>query len=110
MVGRIHTNYDVSPDGDIRNGAAEPGSHIVVIRTWPRCSVGFATTARNAITCAVPVRHFGETARVAAGLAGRYELQRELGRGGWRPCTSRADVRHNRPVAIKVLVPDLSQS
>jgi serine/threonine-protein kinase len=45
-----------------------------------------------------------------AALAGRYLVERELGRGGMATVYLARDLRHRRPVAIKVLAPDLSQS
>ncbi len=41
-------------------------------------------------------------------LAGRYTLERELGRGGMATVYLAQDVRHHRRVAIKVLHPELS--
>ncbi|MBI1967555.1 MAG: protein kinase [Gemmatimonadetes bacterium] len=41
-------------------------------------------------------------------LAGRYDLQRELGRGGMATVFLAEDVRHRRLVAIKVLHPELA--
>lgn len=48
--------------------------------------------------------------RLAEHLAGRYEVLRELGRGGMASVYLARDVRHNREVAIKVLHPDLASS
>ena len=45
--------------------------------------------------------------RLRASLAGRYEVQRELGRGGFATVYLATDVRHGRLVAIKVLHPEL---
>ena len=45
--------------------------------------------------------------RLRASLAGRYDVQRELGRGGFATVYLAADVRHGRMVAIKVLHPEL---
>jgi TolB-like protein/Flp pilus assembly protein TadD len=45
--------------------------------------------------------------RLSASLAGRYEVRRELGRGGFATVYLAADVRHGRMVAIKVLHPEL---
>jgi eukaryotic-like serine/threonine-protein kinase len=43
-------------------------------------------------------------------LAGRYTLERELGRGGMATVYLARDLRHDRPVALKVLHPELSAS
>ena len=45
--------------------------------------------------------------RLAAALADRYSLQRELGAGGMATVYLAHDVKHDRDVAIKVLHPDL---
>src|SRR5512146_361465 len=45
-----------------------------------------------------------------AALADRYEVERELGRGGMATVYLARDVRHDRRVAIKVLLPDLAAS
>ena len=49
-------------------------------------------------------------AHLSAALAGRYVLQRELGRGGMATVYLAQDLRHDRPVALKVLHPELAQS
>lgn len=46
--------------------------------------------------------------QLKAALAGRYNVERELGRGGMATVYLATDVRHERQVAIKVLHPDLS--
>ncbi len=43
-----------------------------------------------------------------AALAGRYEIDRELGHGGMATVYLADDVRHQRKVAVKVLRPDLA--
>src|SRR5918995_7427875 len=43
-----------------------------------------------------------------AGLRDRYEIQRELGRGGMAVVYLAQDLRHDRPVALKVLHPELA--
>ncbi|MEO8480074.1 MAG: protein kinase [Gemmatimonadota bacterium] len=46
-------------------------------------------------------------ARLAAALADRYTLERELGAGGMATVYFAHDIKHDRDVAIKVLHPDL---
>jgi len=48
--------------------------------------------------------------RVRASLAGRYTIERELGRGGMATVYLARDVKHDRPVALKVLRPELAAS
>ena len=45
-----------------------------------------------------------------AGLAGRYRIERELGRGGMAVVYLAEDVRHHRKVAIKVFTADVSSA
>ncbi|HEX6645346.1 MAG TPA: serine/threonine-protein kinase, partial [Gemmatimonadales bacterium] len=47
---------------------------------------------------------------LAAGLATAYSLERELGRGGMATVFLARDLKHKRPVALKVLHPELSQA
>ena len=47
-------------------------------------------------------------ARLAAALADRYRLERELGQGGMATVYLAEDLKHNRKVAIKVLKPELA--
>jgi len=49
-------------------------------------------------------------AALAAGLRDRYVLERELGRGGMATVYLAHDVKHKRPVALKVLHPELAAS
>ena len=46
----------------------------------------------------------------AAALADRYRIERELGRGGMATVYLAHDLRHDRPVALKVLRPELAAS
>jgi TolB-like protein/tetratricopeptide (TPR) repeat protein len=46
--------------------------------------------------------------RLQAALAGRYTVERELGRGGMAIVYFAQDLKHRRPVAIKVLRPELA--
>ena len=41
-------------------------------------------------------------------MADRYPIERELGRGGMATVYLAHDLRHDRPVALKVLHPDLA--
>src|ERR671910_451 len=45
---------------------------------------------------------------LSAALAGRYTFERELGRGGMATVYLVQDLRHDRPVALKVLHPELA--
>jgi serine/threonine protein kinase/tetratricopeptide (TPR) repeat protein len=45
--------------------------------------------------------------RLQSGLADRYRLERELGRGGMATIYLATDLKHKRPVALKVLHPEL---
>jgi serine/threonine protein kinase len=47
---------------------------------------------------------------LAAALADRYTIERELGRGGMATVFLAQDLRHDRPVALKVLHPELASS
>ncbi len=46
--------------------------------------------------------------RLRAALAGRYTIERELGHGGMALVFLAQDLKHHRPVAIKVLRPELA--
>src|SRR5947207_1583590 len=45
-----------------------------------------------------------------ASLAGRYEIERTLGKGGMASVYLARDTRHDRRVAVKVLDPDIAAS
>ncbi|HXH63542.1 MAG TPA: protein kinase [Gemmatimonadales bacterium] len=47
--------------------------------------------------------------RLRAALAGHYTIERELGRGGMATVFLAHDLKHDRPVALKVLRPELAQ-
>jgi serine/threonine protein kinase/Tfp pilus assembly protein PilF len=48
--------------------------------------------------------------RLRESLASRYAIDREVGRGGMATVFLARDLRHNRPVALKVLHPELALS
>ncbi len=48
--------------------------------------------------------------RLRAAMAERYAIQHEVGRGGMATVYLAEDLRHRRPVAVKVLHPDLALS
>ena len=48
------------------------------------------------------------TSRLAAAIADRYRLERELGQGGMATVYLAQDLRHERRVAVKLLKPELS--
>jgi serine/threonine protein kinase/dipeptidyl aminopeptidase/acylaminoacyl peptidase len=45
--------------------------------------------------------------QLSTALAGRYEIEREIGRGGMATVYLARDVKHHRRVALKVLAPEL---
>jgi TolB-like protein/Flp pilus assembly protein TadD len=47
-------------------------------------------------------------AQLQSGLGGSYALERELGRGGMATVFLARDLKHDRPVALKVLHPELA--
>ena len=50
------------------------------------------------------------TARLRNSLAGQYTVEREIGRGGMATVYLAVDPRHEREVAIKVLLPEMAAS
>ena len=46
--------------------------------------------------------------KLQAAIAGRYEIERELGRGGMATVYLARDLKHDRQVAIKVLLPEVA--
>jgi serine/threonine protein kinase len=52
----------------------------------------------------------GISDHLQSALADRYRIERELGRGGMATVFLADDLRHERPVAFKVLHPDLAHA
>ena len=48
--------------------------------------------------------------RLKAALADRYAIEREIGSGGMATVYLAEDLKHHRPVAIKVLDPELARA
>ncbi|HZI77690.1 MAG TPA: protein kinase, partial [Gemmatimonadales bacterium] len=48
--------------------------------------------------------------QLQAALSAHYRIERELGRGGMAVVYLAHDLRHDRPVALKVLHPELAQT
>jgi serine/threonine protein kinase len=48
--------------------------------------------------------------RLERAVAGRYEVREEMGRGGMSMVFEARDIRHDRTVALKVLLPELAAS
>ena len=55
-------------------------------------------------------RKSDQASRIAAALADRYRLERELGQGGMATVYLAEDLKHRRRVAVKVLRPELAES
>jgi len=68
-----------------------------------RMADGHPARILHAVT---PTPEYLDRLRVA--LAGRYAIERELGHGGMATVYLAQDLKHHRPVAIKLLQPDLS--
>ena len=89
-----------------RGLAAQAANMPQVNRTWRfkplHGNPGFAAIVRKAGLQAVAVT------RLAAALADRYRIERELGAGGMATVYLAQDLKHDRKVAIKVLRPELA--
>ena len=51
-----------------------------------------------------------EVEALAKALTGRYRIERELGRGGFAIVYLAHDLRHDRPIALKVLHDEVAAS
>ena len=63
---------------------------------------------RHSVSCRMLIPVEDLQARLAAALAGRYTIAREIGRGGMSIVYLAHDLRNERRVALKVLRPDLA--
>ena len=81
-------------------------------RTPPSVPVLRATPTAAGVTAAGPgeISESEMFGRIRQALDGRYAVERELGRGGMATVYLATDVRHERQVAIKVMLPDLAAS
>src|SRR5881628_2551254 len=86
---RVAEEYDAEP-------AAETRALIAAVR------------ARQRAAASVPLLPMDLLARLRAGLADRYRVERELARGRTAAVFLAHDLKHDRPVAIKVLHPELA--
>ncbi len=81
--------------------APQPNSAVLVHPPPP----GYITRTLNTSSAVTDLRMQLQTA-----LATSYTLERELGRGGMATVFLAQDLRHDRPVALKVLHPDLART
>lgn len=75
-----------------------------------RTSLRAAPPRVTVVILALGVAVTGVSSRLTAALAERYSIERELGRGGMATVYLARDLRHDRPVALKVLRPELANS
>jgi serine/threonine-protein kinase len=85
-------------------------------RPCPACATPVPTDVLSCPSCgAISLPSAGGDAqagialRLSQALGQRYRVERELGRGGMAVVFLAHDLRHDRPVAIKVLLPELSR-
>src|SRR6184192_706989 len=71
---------------------------------WPRPPPG----SKMGGTCGQELSVADPFPQLRAALAGQYTIERELGRGGMATVYLAHDRKHGRPVAIKVLAPELA--
>ena len=67
-----------------------------------------APDAARVVAPPIPPDRVGLLASLAAGLRDQYTLERELGQGGMATVFLAHDLKHDRPVALKVLHPELA--
>ena len=80
--------------------ARRTGARLVHFRLW--CGVGWCGSPED--DRSMPP---DQLEQLRAALAGRYTLERELGRGGMATVYLADDLKHHRKVALKVIRPEL---
>jgi serine/threonine-protein kinase len=104
-TGEDSNNFLASPAGIWAIAAAAVGARATGAHSegasWSTGTAGAAEAAREADVAAA------QSAALSEALAGRYELERTLGRGGMATVYLARDLRHRRLVALKVLHPAL---
>src|SRR5436305_1210196 len=89
-----------------------PGSGAGWPATTPSASARSPTSLRGTCAtisrCSTRAMASEPLERLNAALAGRYALAHELGSGGMATVYLADDLKHHRPVAVKVLRPDLA--
>src|SRR6267378_4515226 len=71
---------------------------------WMTRKGRFACACASSYSCDVPDRF----SRLRAALANQYRLDKELGRGGMATVYLAHDLKHNRPVALKLSHPEIA--
>ena len=92
------TLLTAAPGGGEANVSPESWAPLEAPGEWP------APAIPRILTGVTPL------AALRAKLADRYRIERELGRGGMATVYLAHDIRHDRPVALKVLHPELGIS
>jgi TolB-like protein/Flp pilus assembly protein TadD len=83
---------------------------LLIQRRWGRANLAAEHGTRQIPAIA---HHSGSddlSTALTAGLSDRYAIERPLGRGGMATVYLARDVKHDRPVALKVLLPELAAS
>ena len=98
---------DTHSDGDLDGFLASPSGVGAIVAAAVRRIESQSTGSTGAAEPSQAQDVAAQSAALSAALAGRYELERTLGRGGMATVYLARDVRHRRRVALKVLHPEL---
>src|SRR5215216_995223 len=96
-----------------RNPQAQPAGTCVLETVIERTSLlpgWHPSHSRRMFSLSTTMTIPNRLTRLQASLASRYSLHRELGRGGMATVYLAQDLRHDRPIALKVLHPELAAS